>query len=200
MVAARSLRTASAAQPKPLLTCPLSVTSLMSTPRASALNNDGLTVAPLTWIWPVASEGMICGPFLKVTSSTSSPSALKNPRSRATKIPASDRAPTAPSFSVTRGLRGSRTDPCADDPCAHPVATTSGIATSIPANDMMAARKRSSCALGVLLPCYGAVLAIRHFVLVIRPQEVEQARTISALRAVSGLVGGERDRSAHDLG
>jgi hypothetical protein len=38
-------------------TWPLSATSFMSTPRASALNCEGLAAIPLTCVWSVASEG-----------------------------------------------------------------------------------------------------------------------------------------------
>src|SRR5215217_3675982 len=127
------------------------------------------------------------------------------------KMPASDTAPMAPTLSATRGLSGAS---CAD----AAVAAIKSAAERHAANAVEAKRKRMTILLGVAVvgagKCDLALVLVppvragltrwrgrkRDLALVVCPQQLEEARIVGALRAVAGLVGGECDGAAHDLG
>src|SRR3954451_4840201 len=128
------------------------------------------------------------------------------------KMPASDTAPMAPTLSATRGLSGAV--------CADAVgAAIESAADRDPANAMEAKRKPITILLGVAVVAAGkcdlALVLVppvragltrwrggrkRDLALVVRPQQLEEARIVGAVRAVAGLIGGERDGATHDLG
>src|SRR4051812_9995669 len=127
------------------------------------------------------------------------------------KMPASDTAPMAPTLSATRGLSGAV---CAD----AAVAAIESAADRPAANAVEAKRKPMTILLGVAVVAAGkcdlALVLVppvragltwwrgrkRDLALVVRPQQLEEARIVGAFRAVAGLVGGERDSATHDLG
>src|SRR5262249_49419395 len=136
------------------------------------------------------------------------------------KMPASETAPMAPSLIATRGLSGAV--------CAAAGEAALAIAAKekpLP-NDVTMGRNVMAALLGVSCSCARGKLDLalssgftaqrrrlrlagrdrrrgggqRHLALVVRPQQVEEARIVGARGAVPRLIGGQRDGSADDLG
>src|SRR5215831_4288546 len=135
------------------------------------------------------------------------------------KMPASETAPMAPSLIATRGLSGAV---CA---AAGEVALASATKKKPTTKDVTMGRNVMAALLGVSCSCARGKLDLglssgftaerrrlrlagrdrrrgggqRHLALVVRPQQVEQARIVGARGAILRLVGRQRDRSADDL-
>src|SRR5215831_4919535 len=135
------------------------------------------------------------------------------------KMPASETAPMAPSLIATRGLSGAV---CA---AAGEVAFASAAKKPM-TKDVTMGRNVMAALLGVSCSCARGKLDLalssgftaqrrrlrlagrdrrrgggqRHLALVVRPQQVEEARIVGSRGAIPRLVGRQRDRSADDLG
>src|SRR5262249_35415363 len=128
------------------------------------------------------------------------------------KMPASETAPMAPSLIATRGLSGAV---CA---AAGEAALASAAKKKPTTKDVAMGRNVMAALLGVSCSCARPVLprsaaglrlagrdrrrggGQRHLALVVRPQQVEEARIVGGRGAIPRLVGGQRDGSPDDLG
>src|SRR5262249_62415478 len=108
------------------------------------------------------------------------------------KMPASDTAPMAPSLIATRGLSGAV---CA---AAGEAALASAAKEKPMTKDVTMGRNVMAALLGVSCSCARGKLdlalssgftAQRHLALVVRPQQVEEARIVGARGAIPRLVG-----------
>src|SRR5262249_2751976 len=136
------------------------------------------------------------------------------------KMPASETAPMAPSLIATRGLSGAvcaaageaaLASAAKEKPMTKDVTMGRNVMAALLGVSCRCARGKLDLALSAGSPAQGRRLGVagrdrrrgggqRHLALVVRPQQVEEARIVGARGAIPRLVGRQRDRSADDLG